>query len=120
MKRKILLVDDEIDLRVVTSLGLKNAGYEVFEAADGRQALDLARSKMPDLIILDIFLPGVNGDEVAKTLKNDENLKRIPIILISAFSSALEERFGKCGAESSLAKPFAFAELVSTIKNHIG
>ena len=120
MKRKIFLVDDETDLRLAISFKLRNAGYEVFEIVEGQEVLDRVRAVIPDLIILDIFLPGMNGDKVAKILKNDENLKSIPIILISAFSESLKEKFEECGADSYLAKPFASAELVSMIKKHIG
>ncbi len=87
MGKKILVVDDEPDLLKVTLLRLKKTGYEVFGCVDGQEALDLARQIMPDLIILDVYLPVINGDDVAKILKKDDELKHIPIILISASTS---------------------------------
>ena len=120
MKKKILLVDDEDDLRLVLSLRLKKIGYEVFEAVDGQEALDLARSKIPDLIVLDVFLPVMNGDEVAAILKKDTNLKHIPIILISADSGTLERRAQESGADGYLAKIFESQAMASMIQKHLG
>ncbi len=117
--KKILVVDDEADLLSVTLLRLRKTGYEVFGATDGQEALDQARGKMPDLIVLDIFLPVMNGDEVAKVLKRDEKLKHIPIILISADAKFLEETFETCGAQGCLAKPFDAVALVEMIRKWI-
>jgi DNA-binding response OmpR family regulator len=117
--KKILIVDDEPDLLKVLEIRLKNTGYEVFIGADGREALDLARQIMPDLIILDLYLPVKNGDEVAEILKNDEKLKQIPIILISATTEALSERAKECGANVFLTKPFEAQELLAKIESLI-
>ena len=68
-KRALVVVDDEASLLKVTLLRLNKSGYEAFGAADGQSGLELARQKMPDLIILDVLLPDINGDEVAKILK---------------------------------------------------
>ncbi|MEI7751298.1 MAG: response regulator [Candidatus Omnitrophota bacterium] len=119
MSKKILFVDDEADLLMVLSIRLKKTGYEVFEAIDGQGALDQARLIMPDLIVLDVFLPVMNGDEVAKILKSDEKLKSIPIILISADSKTLQERARASGADDYLAKPFASGALVSMVNKYI-
>ena len=120
MGKKILFADDEVDLLKVSSLRLEKTGYQVFGAMDGQEALDLARQEMPDLIILDVYLPKMNGDEVVKILKKDEKLKRIPTILISADTQTLEERTLKSGADGYLAKAFASGELVALVKKHIG
>jgi CheY-like chemotaxis protein len=120
MMKKILVVDDENDLLLVTLLRLKHVGYEAFGATDGQEALDQARQKMPDLILLDAFLPVMNGDEVAKILKKEEKTKNIPILLISADAKFLEEKSGICGADGYLTKPFKSGELVATIKKYIG
>jgi two-component system, OmpR family, alkaline phosphatase synthesis response regulator PhoP len=120
MTKKILVVDDEADLLLVTMLRLKHAGYESFGAATGPEALDQARQKMPDLILLDAFLPVMNGDEVTRILKKEEKTKNIPVILISADPKFLEEKFAACGADGRLAKPFKSAELLALIKKHIG
>jgi len=120
MTKKILFVDDEVDLLKVVPIRLKKMGYEVFEAADGQAALDLTRTKSPDLIVLDVFLPGMKGDEVTTILKKDENLKHIPIILISADIETLEGRALASGANDYLAKGFGTGELVAMVKKHIG
>ena len=120
MAKKILVVDDEPDLLKVTLLRLKKTGYEVFGAVDGREALDLARRIIPDLIILDIYLPLINGDEVAKRLKKDDGLKHIPIILISATTRSLAERAKDSGACGYLTKPFEPEELVGVAKKILG
>lgn len=116
MKRKILVVDDETSLLKVTLLRLSVSGYEALGAEDGEAGLKLARQKMPDLIILDVILPGMCGDEIAKILKKDEGLKHIPVILISAEIETLEERARKSGADCYLSKPFDTKELLSAVE----
>lgn len=116
MKKKILIVDDEPDLLKVTLLRLNKSGYEALGAVDGLEALDTARRQMPDLIILDVILPKLYGDEVARILKKDAALKRIPIILISAMADTLDERASDCGAEGCLSKPFETEELLRMVE----
>lgn len=116
MAKKILVVDDEPDLLKVLLFRLGKIGYEVFGAVDGRQALDLTRKIIPDLIILDVYLPVINGDEVAKILKNDEKLKHIPIFLISATSHSLIQRTADSGANAYFTKPFEPEELIGAVK----
>jgi len=120
MGKKILFVDDETDLLKVSSFRLRKTGYEVLGAANGQEALDLARRSMPDLIFLDVYLPLLNGDEVAQILKKDKKTKLIPIILISADTMTLEARSRRCGADGYLAKAFASGELVAMVRKHIG
>jgi DNA-binding response OmpR family regulator len=120
MGKKILVVDDETDLLKVTSLRLKKAGYDVFGCADGQGVLDLARQIIPDLIILDVYLPVINGDDVAKILKKEDGLKHIPIILISASTRILDEKAWGSGADAYLKKPFEPEALISTVKNILG
>jgi len=120
MGKKILIVDDELDLLKVTLLRLKKTGYEVFGGVDGQEALNLARQIIPDLIILDVYLPVINGDDVAKRLKKDDELKHIPIILISANPMTLDERVMECGADGYLAKPYEHDELIGMVKKVLG
>ena len=98
---------------------LKKMGFEAFGALNGEKALDLARKKIPDLIFLDVYLPGMKGDEVAGILKKDKKTKRIPIVLISADLTTLEARFRKCGADDYLGKPFEVDDMLDTIKKYI-
>ncbi len=118
-KKIVVVIDDETDLLKVTLLRLNMSGYAAFGTADGQSGLELARQKMPDLIVLDVLLPDMNGDEVAKILKKDEKLKRIPIILISAEIETLETRARESGVEGYLSKPFESKELLGMIKKHL-
>ena len=118
MKKKILFVDDEPDILNVSTFMLKEMGFMAFGALDGQKALALARKKMPDLIFLDVYLPGIKGDEVASLLKKDKKTKNIPIILISADLITLGARAGKCGAEDFLGKPFEIRDILSMIKKY--
>jgi CheY-like chemotaxis protein len=120
MIKKILVVDDENDLLLVTLLRLKHVGYEAFGAVNGQEALDLARQKMPDLILMDVLLPVMNGDVVTGLLKKDEKTKNILVILISADAKFLEKKSAICGADDYLTKPFKSSDLVAMIKKHIG
>jgi CheY-like chemotaxis protein len=120
MGKKILVVDDEPDLLKVTLIRLKKTGYEVYSCTDGQEVFDITRRVMPDLIILDVYLPAINGDDVAKILKKDDKLKHIPIILISATTMTLDERARECGADGYLTKPFEPEELISIVKKILG
>ena len=120
MGKKILIVDDEPDLLKVLLIRLEKTGYEVFAGADGQEALDLAGQVMPDLIILDVCLPVINGDDVAKILKKDKRLKHIPLILMSASTRTLAERAKKCGAEDFLYKTFEPEEFIAKVKTLLG
>lgn len=118
MAKKILVIDDEPDLLCMVSHGLKRRGYEVFCGRDGREALALAPQLMPDLIILDVHLPVMNGDEVARILKKDEKLKHIPVFLISSTPKGLKEKSEACGAVAYFYKPFKLDELSRMINKY--
>ena len=116
MCKKILVVDDEPDLLKVTLLRLKKTGYDVYSGTNGGEVLDIARRVVPDLIILDVYLPVLDGDEVAVMLKKDDKLKHIPLILISAGTATLKKRAEMCGAAAYLSKPFEPEELTAIVK----
>jgi Response regulator containing CheY-like receiver, AAA-type ATPase, and DNA-binding domains len=120
MSKKILVVDDEPEVLQVLMLRLEMTGYEVLGAKDGREALDLAYSMMPDLIVLDFYLPDMNGDEVVKIIKEDRELKHIPILLISAITESVAQKAKETGAEGSLRKPFELDELVDKVGKMLG
>jgi CheY-like chemotaxis protein len=120
MKKKILVVDDEAGLLAMTLLRLNKMGYDAFGGANGEEALDLARQRMPDLILLDKLMPKLNGDEVLRILKKDEKLKHIPVIMISAAVEDLEEKSRENGAAGFLFKPYETSELLDMIKKYIG
>ena len=87
MAKKILIVDDEPDILKIVTYRLGKAGYEIIAAADGQKGLDLIKEQKPDLVLLDLRLPVLDGDEVCKQVKADDKLKDIPVILLTATSS---------------------------------
>ncbi|MBU0573202.1 MAG: response regulator [Candidatus Margulisiibacteriota bacterium] len=114
---KILIVDDEQDIVSALSIRLKAMGYEVDTAFDGMEALDKARAGKPDLILLDIMLPKLDGYKVCRMLKFDEQYKDIPIIMLTAKVSDQNRKMGQeMGANGYLNKPFNPEELMSTIR----
>ena len=118
--KKILIVDDDKDFLKALTIVLEDKGYSIVAATDGAQALELARTESPNLILLDIMLPGMNGFKVCRFLKFDENYKDIPIIIISAKADQEDKRLGKqMGAELYITKPFENEELLQTIKQLI-
>jgi len=117
-KKKILVVDDEPDVLRVTSIRLKKLGYNVLTAAGGKEALDTMRSENPDLVLLDLVMPFMNGAEVCEQTKNDKTLKHIPIILFTASGNGAmtAEQIKKIGADDHIIKPFEPEELMSKIE----
>jgi len=114
---KILIVDDEPAIVEALSLRLGANGYEVISAADGVEGLQKARTEKPDLIILDIMLPKMDGLKVCRMLKFDEKHGSIPIILLTAKVQQLDLEQGKeAGADAYMTKPFRSDELLAKIK----
>ncbi len=118
--KKILVVDDE---RVTTELAktfLEKNGFTVIIADDGEKALTLARQEAPDLVLLDVMLPTIDGFEVCRRLRSDELFKSVPILMFTArgFSSDLE-RGQEVGADEYIVKPFSGRALVATIRKHL-
>jgi DNA-binding response OmpR family regulator len=118
VKPKILVVDDEPDALELIAFNLKNAGLEVLTAENGDQALRLARSQLPDLILLDLMLPEVDGLEVCKILRRDPATSAIPIIMVTAKAAEMDRVLGlELGADDYVTKPFSPRELVLRVKN---
>ena len=117
-KKNILVVDDEPDILKVTSIRLKTLGYDVLTAVDGRQALDTIRSENPDLVLLDLVMPFMNGAEVCEQIKNDKVLKHVPVILFTARGSGVmtAERIKKVAPDDYIVKPFEPEELRDKIE----
>lgn len=115
---KILVVDDEPDALEVLEFNLKNAGYEVTTADDGETALKKARQQLPDLILLDLMLPEIDGLEVCKLLRRDTATSGIPIIMLTAKASEIDRVVGlELGADDYVTKPFSPRELVLRVRN---
>jgi len=118
MMPKILVVDDEPDAVELIDFNLKAAGYDVVTAADGNEALKKARSSLPDLIVLDLMLPEVDGLEVCKILRRDPATAAIPIIMVTAKAGEIDRVLGlELGADDYITKPFSPRELVLRVKN---
>jgi two-component system phosphate regulon response regulator PhoB len=114
---KILVVDDEPDAVELLRVNLKAAGYEIATAADGDEALKKARALLPDLIVLDLMLPEVDGLEVCKILRRDTRVSGIPIIMLTAKAAEIDRVLGlELGADDYVTKPFSPRELVLRIK----
>ncbi len=114
--KTILLVDDEPDLLEGLSIRLKASGYKVVTAADGLEALKKARSLGPDLILLDLMLPKMDGYKVSRLLKFDGRYSRIPILILSARGQDLDKELAtSAGADDYLVKPFSSEELLTRI-----
>ncbi|MDZ7743767.1 MAG: response regulator [Bacteroidota bacterium] len=118
--KKILVVDDIAENRVLVSTVLQKRlpGNEVFMASTGPQALEIALEKGPDVILLDVFMPGMDGFEVCKRLKESEETRNIPVLMISAYGNDAKIRIEglNVGADAFLTKPFNQAELVALVK----
>jgi len=113
-RKKILIVDDEADIRDIVRMYLGEAGYDVIEASNGQEGILRAQNEHPDLIVLDIMMPGINGFEVAKHLKDDPNTAKIPILILSVLAQDSQYRHGILDYVS---KPFKQEELVTKVKN---
>ena len=120
---RILVVDDEASIRLICRVNLDASGFDVLEAEDGETALSIARSELPDLILLDVMLPGIDGWKVAEELSATDETRDIPIVFITARSAALDELRGHAvGGVAYIAKPFdpgLLSETVTTVVQRI-
>jgi len=116
-KIRLLLVDDEPDLVQMVSVRLKAAGYEISTAYDGQEALEKVRESQPDLIILDLMLPKLDGYKVCRLLKFDERTRAIPILIFTARAQVEDVTLAtECGADAYLTKPFEAKVLLSKLQ----
>jgi two-component system alkaline phosphatase synthesis response regulator PhoP len=116
-KPTILVVDDEEDIVELVELNLSREGYKVLACGTGEQALEMAGSKLPDLMILDLMLPGIDGLEVCKRLKNQPKTEQIPIIILSAKGEEADIVAGlELGADDYVTKPFSGKVLVARVR----
>jgi two-component system, OmpR family, alkaline phosphatase synthesis response regulator PhoP len=116
-KEKILVVDDEEDILELVRFNLAREGYRVETSADGERALEAARSTRPDLIVLDLMLPGMDGLEVARVLKQNPDTGRIPIVMLTAKGEDSDIVAGlELGAEDYITKPFSPRVLVARVR----
>jgi CheY-like chemotaxis protein len=115
---RVLVVDDEPDVLLLCRLNLQQRGHELLEATDGSTALELARERHPDAIVLDLMMPGMNGYEVLETLQQDERTSDIPVLVLTAKSlRADRDRSHSLGASGFLTKPFLPSELCDMVES---
>ena len=116
-RARVLVVDDEADLVRILQFGLQAIGYQVETASDGQEALKKARETKPDIILLDLMLPKLDGYKVCRLLKFDERYKNIPIIILSARTQEGDQLLAmEMGANRFITKPYDFAEVLSHIE----
>ena len=117
-EKKILIIDDSQFMTNLISEILSAAGYDVITAADGYQGLEKVKTEKPDLVILDIVMPGINGFEVCKILRSDDSNNLMPIIMLTAQENEDDKLTGlELGADDYITKPFNQRELVSRVRN---
>ena len=111
---KILVVEDDETLSETIAYNLRNQAYEVITAVNGRQSLTIAREQQPDLILLDVMLPGMNGHDVCRILRKESS---VPIIMLTARSEEIDKIVGlEVGADDYITKPFSMRELMARVK----
>lgn len=118
MGKKVLIVEDELAIVEILKFNLQNAGYETLAAMDGEEGLNLARSSDPDLMLLDVMLPKMNGFEVCATLRGEG--RSVPILMLTAREEEADKVFGlEAGADDYITKPFSMKELLARVKANI-
>ena len=120
-QERILVVDDEASIRRILETRLKMVGYEVITAADGEEALEAFQKHNPDLIILDVMMPKINGYKISRLLKYDNKYKDIPIIMVTARSQLEDKAIGEeTGVNEYITKPFELDQIVKKVEEYIG
>ena len=116
MPARILIVDDYADNRELLRLMLESAGHHISEAEDGRAGLEMAQAEMPDLILVDLSMPHLDGWEVLTELRAHEGTRHIPCVAVTAFAEAVRGRALASGFDAYLPKPFRRTELIETVE----
>ena len=120
MAHKIVVIEDEPDIANLLAFHLKSGGYDCFVARDGKKGLQLVQSERPDLVLLDLMLPGMSGTDVCKAVKGSADCAHIPIIMLTARGDEVDRILGfELGADDYVIKPFSPNELVARVKAHI-
>ncbi len=120
MSKRILIVEDQEDLRAILRDFLKASGYETVEAVDGGEGVDRARADRPDLILMDIQLPVLDGYEATRQIKADPSLKATPVIAVSSFAmKGDEEKARASGCDAYVTKPYSPVKLLRVIRSFL-
>ena len=118
MAKQVLIAEDEPNIVESLSFLLKRAGFEVSVESDGREALEAALARVPDVLILDVMLPSLDGYEVLRQLKADSRTANLPVMMLTAKGQREDRETAlKCGADLFVTKPFSNAEIVEAVKN---
>ncbi|HKJ75302.1 MAG TPA: response regulator [Alphaproteobacteria bacterium] len=121
MSRTILIVEDnELNMKLFHDL-LAAHGYNILQANNGHDALSIARSDKPDLILMDIQLPEISGLDVTRMIKEDDDIRDIPVVAVTAFAMKGDaEKFKQGGCEAYIAKPISVASFIETVRKFVG
>ncbi|MCC2663223.1 MAG: response regulator [Geminicoccaceae bacterium] len=120
MTKRILVVEDQEDNRQIIRDLLTSAGYELVEAVDGEEGVRLAESERPDLILMDIQLPVLDGHEATRRIKQNPELRHIPIIVVTSYAlSGDDQKAMAAGSDAYMAKPFSPRQLLATIRKFL-
>ncbi len=121
MSKTVLIVEDnELNMKLFNDL-VETRGHKILQTRSGIEAVEIARKHRPDLILMDIQLPEVSGLEVTKWLKDDQDLRRIPVVAVTAFAmKGDEERIREGGCEAYLSKPISVGKFIETIRHFLG
>ena len=118
MAKKVLIVDDELNITISVEFLMRREGFDVSVAKDGEEGLSMIRSWMPDLVLLDVMMPKMDGFEVCRTVRADASLSGVRIVMLTAKGREAEVEKGlSLGADAYIPKPFSTSELVSRVKS---
>lgn len=118
-KTVLVVEDNDLNMKLFHDL-LETQGYDILQTKDGMEALKMAREHQPDLILMDIQLPEVSGLEVTKWIKEDDNLKAIPVVAVTAFAmKGDEEKIREGGCEAYIAKPISVSNFLDTVRRFL-
>lgn len=117
MAKRVLLAEDEPNIAESITFLLERAGFEVTVENDGREALDAVMADAPDVLVLDVMLPGLDGYEILRTLRADRERESLPVLMLTAKGQREDREMAlKCGADLFITKPFSNAEIVSAVR----
>ncbi len=117
VRKRVLVVDDEAVLRETLAYNLRREGYDALLAPDGQQGLNMIRRERPDLVILDLMMPGMDGLEVCRALRRDSD---VPVLILTAKDDEVDKVVGlEIGADDYVTKPFSMRELLARVKSHL-
>ncbi len=117
MKEKILIIDDEKDMLAITVARLEKSGYEVIQASEGKGGLKKMEKENPDIVILDLMMPGMDGYEVSRRKNDDPRLAPIPLLVFTASVEDIQEKVRETGADGYIAKPFNASDMIKKISD---